>query len=442
MTLLPLCVFLNSLLPLQGVDIAPPGLGERPTVDEITRVEIHMALSGEMKFSREGKPSTLAVKAEAKHTFAEKVLALKNGLPVKVARHYEIANANFTLDGEKSVRSLRKDRQILVAQRPENELTVYCPNGALTREELELTSEHFDTMALAGLLPGKEVKQGESWKIPNEVVQALCNFEGLAEHTLTGKVESKENGILTLVFLGIASGVEGGASVKSAIKAVGKFDESLGKITELQWGQEDEREQGPLNPASKTRLNLKLSRKKIVSSTALADAALVAVPQGFRVPNLLSYVEYRDGNGRFELTMARDWQVVAKTENHLVLRLVEKGDFIGQATISQWSKALPGKHISPTEFRAVAERTPGWLPEKVLQEGEVPGVEGGKWIFRIAAMGLLDGVPTMQIFYLIAGPGGEQLVATFSLPPKQAEKLGTKDLSLVGSIEIPAGGKK
>jgi hypothetical protein len=39
---------------------------------------------------------------------------------------------------------------------------------------------------------------------------------------------------------------------------------------------------------------------------------------------------------------------------------------------------------------------------------------------------------------LLAGKKGEQLVVAFTMTPKQAEKLGTRDLSLIGSIDVPA----
>jgi hypothetical protein len=50
-------------------------------------------------------------------------------------------------------------------------------------------------------------------------------------------------------------------------------------------------------------------------------------------------------------------------------------------------------------------------------------------------------VAVVQNFYLLAAPGGEQLVIAVTMTPKQADKLGARDLTLVASLEIPAGGK-
>ena len=73
----------------------------------------------------------------------------------------------------------------------------------------------------------------------------------------------------------------------------------------------------------------------------------------------------------------------------------------------------------------------------MAQDGEIPA-EKGRWIYRIAAAGTMDGIKVVQSFYLIAGAGGEQVVLAFTMTPAQAEKLGTRDLSLVQGLEFAA----
>jgi hypothetical protein len=66
----------------------------------------------------------------------------------------------------------------------------------------------------------------------------------------------------------------------------------------------------------------------------------------------------------------------------------------------------------------------------------------GRWIYRISALGKMDGTEVMQNFYLVAGPGGEQVVLLFTMTPKKAMKLGERDLSMAGSIDFPAAPKE
>ncbi len=415
-----------------------PVFKEIPQLDWCIKAELSLNLKGEIQVQRDGKLTSIPMTASAVHQFEERILHLsKSGNPDKVARHYTKAEAVFNVDGNKSDRKLRKDRSLCVAQRPDSTIFIYCPKGPLSREELELTGEHFDTLSICNLIPEKGIILTEPWKLKDTTVQWICNFEGLSEHTLIGKIITKEKDQITFKIEGTASGVESGASVSSVVNATGIWNEKIGIITHLNWKQSDKRETGPVNPASKTDMEIIIKREVLETPQSLADAALVSIPQDFEVPALMSYIEYKDGQGRFDLSMGRDWQLVAKTDNHMVLRLVEKGDFIAQSTVSVWNKAEPGKHLSVAEFKNVAEKTPGWVVEKDLQEGEVPSGEKGRYIYRIASLGQLDNVPTMQIYYLVASPGGEQVVVTFSLSPKQVEKLGTKDLSLIGSLELP-----
>ena len=60
--------------------------------------------------------------------------------------------------------------------------------------------------------------------------------------------------------------------------------------------------------------------------------------------------------------------------------------------------------------------------------------ENGRWVFRVIARGTMDDLKVVQNFYIIAGPNGDQTVATFTMKPGQTAKLGSKDLTLVGSI--------
>jgi hypothetical protein len=238
-----------------------------------------------------------------------------------------------------------------------------------------------------------------------------------------------------------ANGIEAGARVKLKIDATYRFDLKAKRLVWLEWKQTDDRDQGPASPALTATSTTTLTRQPIERPEALADVALVSVPQEFKVPEALQLVEYRHPKGKFELNYGRDWQVVGEPDGRLILRLMDRGDFVAQATITPWTPADKGKHLSADEFRAAMADAPGWEAEKELQAGEVPGGGEGRWVYRVSMLGKSDGVPVLQNFYLIAGPNGDQVVVAVTLTPKKAEQLGGRDLSLAGSVELP-GAKK
>jgi hypothetical protein len=401
------------------------------------RIHLDMSLSGEMRVNKEGKAVTLKLEATATHEFAERILNLgSDGMAEKAARAYEKARAVISVDKEPNERSLRAERHLFVVQRNPDRLLGYSPAGPLTREELELTSEHFDTLAVAGLLPGRAVSVGDTWKAANPIAQALCNFEGLTEQSLVCKLEEVKDQVARVSVAGSATGIDLGALTKLNIEATYRYDLNAKRLIRLEWTQKDERSQGPANPATSVQTTVTLTRTAIEQPSILSDVALVSVPEESEPPLNLTQLEYHHAKGRFDLLYGREWQMVSQGDEHVVMRFLDRGDFVAQVTITPWTPAEKGKHLSPEEFRQAMGETPGWEPQDELQAGEVPA-EGGRWIYRISALGELDDTKVMQNFYLVAGPDGQQVVLAFTLAPKQADRLGSRDLSMAASTLIP-----
>jgi hypothetical protein len=414
-------------------------LAESPQAGDCAQVHLEMNLSGELHFTKDGRPQTRKQTVVAMHDFAERVLVVGPGGAVqKAARVYETARAVFQVGDKRSERVLRPERALLVVQRPKDQLLTYCPKGPLTREEVELTGEQFDTLALAGLLPGKAVAIKETWNVANETAQALCQFEGITNQDLKCTLQGVEGNVVSVAVSGTATGIDLGALVKVSVEATYRFDLSAKRVVAVEWKQKDDRGQGPASPASVVATTYTVKRTPIERPDTLSDVALIAVPRDFDPPAPMVQLTYHDPKARFDLMYAREWQVVGQTAEHLVLRLLDRGEFVCQATITPWAKAAPGQHQSPEAFQKEMSEMPGWKPEDVLQTGVVSSADTpGRWVYRVSALGEMDGIRVLQNFYLVAGPNGDQVVLAFTMAQTQAEKLGTRDLALVGSIELP-----
>jgi hypothetical protein len=416
-------------------------LAEMVKPGDCFRYGLDMQLKGEIRFKKDEKTIPIKLAASASHAYPERVLAFEGGVVQKSARVYETARATIERGEQKAFSTLRASRTTIVAQRYKDQHLVYSPGGALSRTELELLEDHFDTLAVLAVLPGKAVKMGETWKLSNSVAQALCSLEGMTENKLTAKLDRVTGETATFSIIGSAAGVENGAMVKMTVEAIGTFDVKASRLTRLVWKQKDDRDQGPVSPASSIETRIVMTRQAIAQPKALDNVALVSVPDGFAPPSAMTHVELRDAKGRFALLHAREWQLTAVMDDHAVLRLMDQGDFVAQVSITPWDKANKGEHLAPEKFKEAMAGTSGWAPERELQAGQVPSTDG-RWVYRVSVMGKLDGVSVLQNFYLVAAPTGEQVVLTFTLSPKQADKLGARDLSLAGSIEVPAAPEK
>ena len=434
-----LCTGLVCLLGVSSAHAQNVLLVEAPLPKSCFRNELTMELAGKVRVQQEGQTITLQQQASARHEFLERIVDAKDGLAEKTARIYQAAEATITIDKEVSKRTFRSDRTLMIAQRSKDQYLTYCPSGHLTQEEKELT-EHFDTLALPGLLAGKEVAVGATWTVPTHVVLALCDLDGLVSGELTGKLGQVQGDVATGTVEGIVKGIDMGAQVTMEVKARYAFDVKERRIIALEWKQNDERLQGPVNPALSAEVTYKLKRAPILEPSELSEIALV---RALSVPaDKMANITYRDPKNRFELQHGRNWHLVGQEDKHLVYRLLsERGDFVAQVTLTPYAKETPGKVMDIEEFVRLMAAAPGWEQEEGLLEKnakvDVPG-DSGIQVYRVGATGKLGGVVAIQYFHLVAGPAGERMIVTFTMDPKQAPNLSPHDLTLIRSIAFPA----
>jgi hypothetical protein len=417
----------------------PVNLAETPKPGDCSRCTVELALTGHLIVTQDnGKKDQLKLDAKARHRFAERTLAVADRLPARSARHYAEATSTATVAGERADHALPADRRLVVAHRNPDGPFCFCPVGPVTRDELDLITEHFDPQCLAGLLPGRAVNVGDSWPVTNPAAQAAGLFDGLVKNALVGKLTNVKDGVATFTVEGAAEGIEHGAKVALIVSATGKFHLASGRITELTWKQSDDREAGAISPASKVEANITLTREVLAQPPPeLADAALAAVPKG-DPPAAVTNLRYADPQGRYQFVHSRDWYVTGQSEPHLVLRLLDRGEFVAQATITAWKKAEPGRHASAEEFKKAVGDSPGLVATRLVEDGEVPAA-GGRWHYRVTAEGKVGDDPVVQGFHLLAGPQGHQVVVTFAMKPEKVRAVNGRDLGLVHAIEF--GGK-
>lgn len=414
----------------------PVNLSEKAAAGGCARYLIEMDLKGNLIVAQEGQRQSIRLEAKGRHEFAERITDVAEGIATASVRHYSEALATALVAGEKSMRKLADDRRLIVARRKADGLFCYSPAGPLSRDDLDLVTEHFNPQCLPGLLPGKIVNVGDSWKVSDNAAQAACLFEGLLKNSLTGKLASVKDGVASFAIDGTAEGIEHGAKVALTISATGTFDVAAARVTGLSWKQKDVRDQGAVNPASEVDVQVMLKRVPLDKEPKeLADATIGKLPDGGAKAALLRLTDAKD---RYHFNHAREWYVTGQTDTHLVMRLIEKGDLVAQATITVWRKVEPGKHSPGTEFKKAVGDTPGWVAGKTLAEGEVP-IDGGRWLYRIAIEGKIDNRPAVQTFYLLAGPQGDQVAVTVVMKPEAMKAGGSRVEDLVKAIEL---GKK
>lgn len=434
----------SILLPDDAKAPAVPKVSLKGTtqVGDQWQATLSMQVEGQIAIRGDEKVTTLDVKAKAEHKVDERVLAAADGCPTRVGRFYHQARADIQTHSSQQTRGLRPEKRFQVAQQTSDGLVVYCPNGPLTREELDLCGDHVDILALRGILPGKEVAPGETWEVPMLIAQCLADVDGVVENKLTAKIEKLEGDLVTLLVAGKVDGIQNGAESKVELKISVLYHLTEKRFMEAEWKQRRTRSAGPVHPQSMLETATKITWTQPFVSTELLDAWVAQVPAEPTPAHLV--LLFRDQKERFTFTYDRNWQVVANQPDQIVLRCLDRGELVAQANIRPWTSARPGEHLDPKELQQQATQAPGFTLDTVAEQSPL-SANPGYWIYRLAAVGRAGELPLAQTTYAVAGPRGDQLILTFTCEVSKAMKLGAKDLAIVKTVEFPtvvqAGGK-
>ena len=417
-------------------------LGETNLRDACFSNEMSMKLTGTISVVQNGQNVSIPRSAEATHVYFERFLDVKEGAGERTARFYNRAEASITDASDVAKIVLKSNHTLLVAHRMKDRMLVYHPTDVLTREEIDVTA-HFDSMAVPGLLPGKEVKVGDTWTVPHEVVQALTDLDAVSKCEVTGKFESVEGNFANLSFSGLVEGISEAAAVKVVIKgAAAVFNLEKRRLVRVEWRFSDQRDQGPVSPTLSSDVAISLKRVPMETPVQLGGIALVNVPNGAPDPKLAQVV-YRNLKKGFEFQFGRDWHMVNQMpDGKLVLRLIDlRGEFIAQCTVTPWTRVKTPMTLA--DFETMMKASAGWQQKAgaPLEANDKLKSPNGYGILRITAEGKLGAVDALRRFYLVAAPGGDQILIDFTMVPSQAAKLDNRDERLVQSLLFVEAGR-
>jgi hypothetical protein len=432
MTTFRLCVPVAFVLASSPVVLAQSvTLAETKLPDACFSNELTMKMTGTIT----GQTKVINRTLEAKHEYFERYIDAKANRVERSVRFYNKAEAKMTDGGDAAMLVLKASHQLLVAHRLREQLVVYHMQEPLTREEIDVTS-HLDTLAIPGLLPGAQVKVGDTWPVPRDVVQALTSLNALEKTDLTGRLDKVDGDFAYLSFRGLADGIEDAAPVKLMVKdATAAFNLKLQRLTQLDWRVSHQQQQGPVSPSMSADFAFTLKRVPMETPVQVNNIAIVKMPAA-APPASLSNIVYRNLKKGFEFQFGRDWHMVNQSaDGKLILRLVDaRGEFISQCTVTPWRKT--NNPLKLDEFSKMMRATEGWSQKAgaALDETDKVKSPNGYAIFRVTAEGKLGGVDALRSSYLVSAPQGEQILIDFTMLPSQAAKLDGRDATLAQSV--------
>ena len=402
---------------------------------DTVQVKTVLELSGHLKIRSDAKkPAQLPITLTAQLLYDEKTLEADTtgGVNARSVRYYHQAGADIEVAGEKETPELGDDRHIVVAEATDKEVTCFSPQGALTREQLDLLEISSNSLIADRLLPEKEVGIGDTWPCEADVLTQLLHLEAVEKADVQCMLAEVVDGKAKLDLSGEVVGAAGGVETEIKLRGKAQFDMSKRRVTWLALVIDEDRGIGHAAPGFKVTARLRTLIAPTEKPFVLSDEAFNGLSLASGDGSTL--VDFASAGG-FHLTHDRRWQVTMDRQNVTILRLVDRGNLVAQCNVSTLPKLSAGKQVTMDAYQKDIHRALGDRFEQFVEATETPDSEGLR-ILRVVAVGVVSEVPIQWTYYLIGDAEGRQASVAFTIESKLVEQFARDDRSLISSFRF------
>ena len=199
-----------------------------------------------------GTEQRLPMSVSAKLEYMERRLGgdqqTNNQTTPLAVRHYDAGEAVIKVDQSGAEPRLPDDRRLIVVENGAIRPNMYCPHGALTREQLDLVDTVGNSCVIDELLPEKPVADGEAWPSDAAVMGALLTLDSVAVCEVQSVLEEFNASFAKVRLVGVVHGVADGAATEHEVRGVYLFDRRLRRITRLNLAVREQRSIGGATP--------------------------------------------------------------------------------------------------------------------------------------------------------------------------------------------------
>ncbi|HUY33749.1 MAG TPA: hypothetical protein VMV69_13445 [Pirellulales bacterium] len=400
---------------------------------DTARVEVLFEVGGDLKLVDEGKVKPLPMSVVGKLRYHERFLTDPSAADGACSlRQYERAEAIIKIEKETLSPKLRDERRRIVAATGSS-VTLYSPQGPLTRDELDLVEVPCNSLLVDQLLPGRAVSKGDQWRHSEALLAGLLVLDAVSQTDVTSELTSIDAQTATMELKGNVFGAAGG--VASEIELAGKyrFDRAAHRVTRLALSIREKRSVGHIAAGLDVVARLQMHVTPTDEIAELADAAR----QGGRLdgPPELMRLEFQQSAGKYRIEHDRRWHIMSERDDVLALRLVDRGELIAQCNLTTLPDVEPGKHPTLARFQQDIERTLGKDFGEFVEASQAVN-EAGYALYRIEVEGVVSELPIRWNYYLVADDHGHLAVFVFTVEGELIEQLGDADQAIVSTLRF------
>lgn len=396
---------------------------------DLTRVRSELEIKGEIRLNPDGQG------VQTRHLVAHGDVAYDQQLTGKgqAARYYLRAVGQATVGKSTTRSSLRSSHRIVHVGDTTSRLTFLSPAGPLTQDELDVLEVQFDPLILQKLIPSGSVVKGRTVKASRELLAALFFVDVVQQSDIVSKVIEVSNSSATIRIQGNASAAIDGVS--TAIEVSGQLTANLDSqlIERTNLTIQEKRAIGHASPGFHLTATIRTAISPLAKSQYLTSSVLESLA---KLPNAeQDTIVYSSKNAGVTLSHDEHWKVMLDRPETLILRLVDRGDLIGQCNVSRLTTLSDGRRLSLEQFKSSIRTALGDNFGQILESSRHT-TKHGTVVLRVAIRGTASGVAVNWFYYHVSDESGQRVSLVFTSEAELADRFAGADRAVVASLRF------
>ena len=316
----------------------------------------------------------------------------------------------------------------------EDRPALYCPNGPLTREQLDLIDVVGNSLLIDRLLPGDLVANGESWAHDASVIGPLLTLDTVAACEVKSVLDEYNASFAKIRLAGTVHGTADGAATELEVRAVYLFDRRSRRVTRLNLAVRERRSIGGATPGLDAVAKVQIELEPVANSPQLSDQVIAKAKVAARTPT--PDLIYESGPLGFRLKHDRKWFVTSQQRESVTL---------APCRPRRPDRPMHDQRRCRPSRPAGKPRSKNFQKDVIYSLGKSFGEmvssrqwqnAAGHYCYELVARGLVEEVPVEWHYYLVAPESGDRISMAVTLEKPMVERIANADRELVESLEL------
>jgi hypothetical protein len=377
------------------------------------------------------------ISVAAKLAYDEKRLAASTadttpGTPLAV-RYYDQAEAVIKVNETGRTPKLADDKRTIIVEQSQQRPMAYCPDGPLSREQLDLVDVVGDSICINRLLPKQPVAEGESWASDATVMGPLLTIDTVAVCEVQCILDEFNDNYAKVRLSGDVHATADGAATQQEVRGVYLFDRKLHRVTRLNLAVREKRSIGGATPGIDAVAKVQVKIDPIETSAHLTDELIAKSTNAARTP--LRDLLFESPTLGFRVKHDRQWYVTAERREAVTFRRVDGSDLVAQCTVTALPPKSAGRQTSLEQFQKDITFSLGKNFGELVSSSQFQNT-AGLFCYEVVARGLVEELPVEWHYYLLAPESGNRVSAAVTIEKPMLERVASADRDLVESLQL------